>query len=269
MSRASHVTAAELALIDEGLSARERQVLSLLSGLMLMSGSQLRRTCFPNEKNGRSDGQVVRRVLLRLVRRGLLVRLERRIGGVKAGSDGFTYRLGPLGQRLAGRWAGTDVVRGRRTVEPGERFVAHRLAVSELYVRLHEAAASGGLTVVRFEGEPACWRAFTAPLGGALTLKPDAFTQLAAGEWDLWWFVEIDRGTVSQATRARQAAAYRAYWRAGATQVMPRVLWIAKDATTADRATAVVRPDVEPVGLFVVTTEERVLDVVGKREVGS
>jgi Replication-relaxation len=269
VSRASGVRVRDLAMIDRQLAARERKVVKLLASLTLMSGSQLRRTCFNDEKHGRSDPQIARRVLLKLTKRGVLIRLERRIGGVKSGSEGFTYRLGPVGQRLAGLWAGEGALRGRRSVEPGERFVAHRLAVSELYVRLHEAAAKGALTVVRFEGEPACWRTFTMPLHGAMTLKPDAFVQIAVGEWDLWWFVEVDRGTVSQATRARQAAAYRAYWRSGAAKVMPRVLWVAKDTAVAERAVMAVRPDSEPLGLFVIATEEGLLDVIVKHEVSS
>ena len=272
MSGGRYVTAAELVRLDEQLSRRERQIVRLLSVLSLMSGNQLRRVCFADEKKGRSDPQVARRVLLRLTRRGVLVRLTRRVGGVKRGSDGFTYRLGPVGQRLACLWAGQGLSRGRSPVEPGERFAAHRLALSELYVRLHEAAERGQLALLEFAAEPACWRAFNAPFRGAVTLKPDAFARIAVGadeEFELWWFIEIDRGTVSQATRARQAAAYRTYWRSGAHEVMPRVLWVTKDADTSERATAAVEPDLEPKGLFVVTADAQALDAVVTAEVRS
>jgi Replication-relaxation len=150
--------------------------------------------------------------------------------------------------------------------------LAHRLAVSELYVRLRGTAEKGQLALLEFAAEPACWRAFIAPLRGATTLKPDAFLRIAVDvgeELELWWFVEIDRGTVSQATRARQAAAYRAYWRSGAAEVMPRVLWVATDAVTAEQATAAAQPDLEPKGLFVVTTEEQALDALVTAKVRS
>jgi hypothetical protein len=193
--------------------------------------------------------------------------LERRIGGVKAGSDGFAYRLAPAGQRLAAAASGRDLPRGRRAPEPGERFVRHRLAVGELYVHLHEAAAAGTLTLLDFQAEPACWRSFTAPLRGKTVLKPDAFLRLAAGDYELWWFVEIDLGTVSQATRARQADAYRSYYRSGAAgAVMPRVLWVTKNAATASRAAAAVQPDMEPAGLFVIGTNGRLLELATSHE---
>jgi hypothetical protein len=257
-----HVSASELLRLGETLSTRELRVLELLAALSVMSGQQLRRTCFAGEGAGRRDGQVARRVLLRLTRRGLLVRLKRRIGGVKGGSDGFTYRLGSVGQRLVDAWSG-ESSRRRRSHEPGERFLQHRLAVSEQYVRLHEAAATGQLMLGRFEGEPACWRRFTAPLRGVVTLKPDALVCVGAREWELWWFVEVDLGTVSQATRARQAAAYRGYWRTrGPGELMPRVLWITADAAGAQRAEAAIQPSAEPVGLFVVTRSAQLLDSV-------
>ena len=44
--------------------------------------------------------QAARRALQRLTKLGLLATLERRIGGVRSGSDGLIYRLGPAGQRL-------------------------------------------------------------------------------------------------------------------------------------------------------------------------
>jgi hypothetical protein len=268
MSRERYLTATELPRLDERLSERDRQIILLLSVLTLMSGAQVRRVYFADEGNRRSDGQLARRVLLRLTRHGLLTRLERRIGGVKSGSDGFTYRLAPAGARLASLWAGGELARGRRLPEPGEPFAAHRLAVSDLYVRLHEAQARGELELLQFQAEPACWRAYTAPLQGAVTLKPDAFVRVGVGEYELWWFIEIDRGTVSRATRARQADAYRAFWRAGSGgEVMPRVLWITPSAQVAERAASAIRPEVEPAGLFFTTTSEQaVVAAAGGKE---
>jgi hypothetical protein len=270
VSRSSYLTPAQLSRLDERLSARDRQIIRLLSELVLMSGAQLRRVFFKDENVSRSGGQLARRALLRLTRRGLLTRLERRIGGVRSGSEGFTYRLAPAGQRLAAIWSGDELVRGRRLPEPGERFLAHRLAVSELYVRLTAAEVRGELELLQFQGEPACWRTYVAPLQGAATLKPDAFVRVGVSDLELWWFIEIDRGTVSQATRTRQADAYRAFWRAGSGgEVMPRVLWVTPSAIIAGRAAAAIRLGVEPAGLFRVTTgEEAVAAIVGQEEAG-
>lgn len=267
MTRLSYLTPAELARLDDRLSACDRQIVRLVSELVLMSGAQLRRVFFNDENVSRSSGQLARRTLLRLTRHGLLFRLERRIGGVHSGSEGFTYRLAPAGQRLTAMWSGGELTRGRRVPEPGERFLAHRLAVSELYVGLFEAEVRGELELLAFEGEPGCWRSYVAPLQGVVTLKPDAFVRVGVEELELWWFIEIDRGTVSQATRTRQADAYRAFWRAGSgNEVMPRVLWVTPSAALAERAVAAIRPGLEPAGLFRVTTAEQAAVAIAGRE---
>jgi hypothetical protein len=250
--------------LDARLSDRDRRIVRLVAQLKLVSGGQVRRAFFepagPSGGNGRSDGQLARRALLRLTRLGLLLRLERRIGGLKAGSDGFCYRLAPGGQRLLAFWEGHET-RGRRLPDPGERFVQHRLAVSELAVRLAEAVRGGGLELVTFQAEPDSWRQFLAAGALGAVLKPDAFVRLAVGDFELWWFVEVDLGTVGGAARAAQAAAYRAYWQSGAAgEVMPRVLWLCPDEGRLARARRAIRPQAEPVGLFMLATDSQAID---------
>ena len=248
----SYVTPSALLRLDERLSDRDRDIVRAVAECTILSGSQLRRLFFPEAGQGRGDGQLARRSLLRLARYGLLVRLERRIGGLKGGSDGFCYRLGAAGQRLIRFWDGEGMTRGRQLPEPGERFVQHRLAVSELYVGLRVAEADGLLELAFFESEPRSWRRYVGPLGGNLTLKPDAFARVAVADVELWWFIEVDLGTVGQAARGAQAAAYRTYWRSGAAgDVMPRVLWLGPDDPTLARVVAAIRPISEPAGLFV------------------
>jgi hypothetical protein len=243
------------------LSDRERAIVHVLVRLAATSGDQLRRLCFPHAGNERGDSQVARRVLLRMTKRGVLARFTRRVGGTVRGSEGYRYRLGPNGQRLAQTWELLPAGRARQPVEPGERFLRHRLAVSELYVRLVEAERRGELVVRSFETEPASWRTFSAPFGGTRTLKPDAFFQMSLDdELDLLWFAEVDLGSVSQTTRATQAEAYRRYWQSG-PDLMPRVLWITLDVATAERAAAAIRPEAEPRGLFVVCTLDQAMQV--------
>lgn len=258
MRRATYVSNQSLLEIDQRLSERDRDITQLVAQLSLLSGLHIRRLCFEKNENGRNQGQPTRRALLRLTKLRVLARLERRIGGVKRGSDGFVYRLGSVGQRLWRTWSDKPEVRGRARPEPGARFVLHRLAVSELFVRLVEAARGepyGGLEVLEFQAEPDCWRSFIGSSQARTILKPDAFVRLGVGEEELWWFVEVDRGTVSQSTRSAQAAAYRAYWRSGAApDVMPRVLWLGTSQVVAERVRVAIRLDSEPAGLFVVAS---------------
>ncbi|WP_206443254.1 replication-relaxation family protein, partial [Candidatus Protofrankia californiensis] len=160
-----------------------------------------------------------RRVLARLVRLRLLVTLKRRIGGVRAGSAGLVYALDTAGQRLL---AGTDKP-SRRPWTPSARFLDHRLAGSELYVRLREAKRHGELEVLRFLTEPDSWQQ-TATLG---LLKPDAYAVVASDSVEDAWWIEIDQGTESVPTLRRKLHVYLDAARAGhlgPDGVLPRVL---------------------------------------------
>jgi hypothetical protein len=149
----------------------------------------------------------------------------------------------------------------------------HRLAVSELYIRLVEAGrdvTENAPEILDFQAEPDSWRSFIGPSQVRMMLKPDAFMRLGVGEQELWWFVEVDRGTVSSSTRATQAAAYRAYWRSGAAgAVMPRVLWLGANETIAERARSAIRTDDEPAGLFVVAPLDEAVAVAAGLAAGA
>ena len=263
MSGRGYVSQRDLLQLDQRLSERDRRIVKLIGDLKLVSGNQVRRVVFEGAGTGRHDAQLARRALLRLTRAGLLDRLERRVGGVKGGSDAFVFRLASHGARLVSFWNGGGLVRGRSWPEPGARFVQHRLRVSELYVRLSEAAAAGRLTLACYEAEPTCWRSFVGATIVRAVLKPDAFVRISVGRYDLWWMVEVDLGTVAQSTRAAQAAAYRAYWHSGAAgEVMPRVLWLGSTERVVRRAALAIRPDREDGRLFVVAAYDEAVPVL-------
>jgi len=197
---------------------------------------------------------------------GLLARLERSIGGVRAGSAGYVYRLGPYGRRLVAYWNGQGLPRGRRPHEPGRLFVRHRLAVVDTYLRLVEVERQGRLELLDFEAEPACWRSYMTALGGHVLLKPDAFVQVALGGYADSYFGELDLGTEGRTTLARKARAYLDYCGAGTEQadtgVFPKVLWITTNrerCRTIASACASLPP--EAWELFAVTTPARCVDL--------
>jgi hypothetical protein len=110
-------------------------------------------------------------------------------------------------------------------------FLAHHLAVSELYVLLTEAGRDGHLDVLDFDTEPACWRSFSGLGGGRTVLKPDAFVRLGLGAFEDAYFVEVDRATHSVPSVGRKLTLYRRYWQTGREQnrrdgVFPKVLVI-------------------------------------------
>lgn len=241
------------ALIHHGgrvLGDRDIEVLRLLARFRLLKGGQLQRLIV-------SDGSPITRarrtraVLGRLCKWRLIQRLERRIGGIKAGSDGYVYGLTGRG---VGMLARTDGTPRRRAVEaPGERFVQHVLAVGELYVRLVEAARTDNtIELVTFDAEPWCWRRYPSH-GGMASIRPDAFTHTRDGVCGYVHFCEIDRATESLTTIRAKCAAYIGFWRSGVEQrrlgAFPRVLWIVPDAARAIRISGIIQQlgrDIQP-----------------------
>ncbi len=230
----TYLTSTQLAVIDARLTERDRDITAQVGRLRLLSHGQLRRLFLTD--GARSTGlRVGQRRLAQLVALGVLARLERRVGGVRAGSEGYVYTLGLAGQKLLRRWNGEAPAKARAVHEPGGPFVSHTLACSELFVRLVEAERSDGLEVLEHQAEPDCWRGFIGPFGGALGLRPDGFVRLGVGRRELLWFVEIDRATESLTAIRRQGRAYLDYYASGADgEVMPRVAWLTPDTRRAD-----------------------------------
>jgi hypothetical protein len=245
------------------LAERDLEILNLVELLTVVSGSQIRKLCFERAGRKRTDPQLARRALRRLTNIGLLHRLQRRIGGSRSGSDAFLYCLAADGTRLMRHSRGYPVGRGRLWSEPGQRTLDHRLAVSQLYVDLAEAIARrDDAELIDFATEPASWRRYLGPGADERTLKPDAFARIGVGDVELIWWIEIDRGTVSQRTRSNQAAQYREYWQSGAAgDVMPRVLWVTRTVALADQVVAAIDLNRPPAGLFVIATPGTVISL--------
>jgi hypothetical protein len=240
------------------LSARDRAVLTTLRQLRVATGHQLERLHFADT----TDRQR-RRALERLERQHLIVRLPRRVGGIRAGSAGSVFALDLAGQRLTNQRGPAGGRRIERPWTPGWPFLAHALAVTELYLRLVEAHRRRQLELLDFHAEPACWRSFETAAGWT-TLKPDAALQLGAGAYEDHWFVEVDRGTESPATIERKASVYRGYWATGHEQaahgVFPLVLWLVPDEPRAQLLrTALQRSPVDAGRLHTVVPFDRAL----------
>jgi hypothetical protein len=259
-----YASARGVAHIRERLSARDLAVIRQVADLRLMSARQLQALHFPDSEhdNEQAATRARQRVLARLTRDRLLIRLERRIGGVRAGSAGFVLALGPVGQRVLA----IDGPR-RRSYEPGLRFVDHTLAVSQLIVDVSVAARRGLFDLLDAQAEPRSWRQFSG-LGGQRLLRPDAFLALGVGQYELRWFIEIDRASESLPVIVRKCRLYADYYQSGREQaahggVFPRVCWVVPDEGRAERVRqAIERDRTLPERLFVVTTSEQAATVL-------
>jgi hypothetical protein len=220
---ARYVSRAAAEQLCEALGERDQAVLRDLVRVHVLTGTQLTRLHFGNLSTV-SRERTRRRVLARLADNGLVTTLERRVGGVRAGSAGLVYALGVAGQHVLPLLVDEQPVkRPRHPWTPSPLFLAHTLAVSELYVRLVEAARADTLALVTYQAVPASW----VPDGLGDWLKPDAYAVVRAGEVEDSWWIEVDRATESLPTIKRKLRAYLDFvhrGQLGPDGVVPRVL---------------------------------------------
>jgi hypothetical protein len=261
------VTTGQLLELGAELGARECEAIQTLGRLRLMTHAQLSAIIADDAGSPASAARSARRILARLTDSGVLTRLDRRIGGVRRGSAGYVYYLGPVGQRLVAYWQGRGLTRGRFRPDPGGRYVRHRLAVSELYIETYRAGHDGVLEPLAFDAEPECWRSYVNGFGGQGLLKPDAFLRIGVGAYEDRYFVEVDLGSESRTVIARKVRTYLDYFNTGQEQqsqgVFPRVLLLTNTQARRDALVEVcVQLPAEAWRLFTVTTLDRAVEVL-------
>jgi hypothetical protein len=264
-----YLSARGAAQLQGRLSGRDLAIMRQVGELRLMSARQIQALHFPTPEhdNAAAAMRARQRVLKRLVRDRLLSTLERRIGGVRAGSAGLVLALGPLGQRVLA----TDGPR-RRAYEPTLRFVDHTLAITQLVVDVSVAARRGVLDVLTLQAEPHSWRQFAGVGGARRVLRPDAFLALGVGAYELRWFIEVDRSSESLPVIVRKCRLYADYYQSGKEQaahggVFPRVCWVVPDDARAERMRAAITRDRSlPDRLFMVTTSAQAVTTMCRVE---
>jgi hypothetical protein len=265
--RRGRISTRRVELVRRQLSDRDQLILSAVEDLHLLSARQVERAIFI-DGSPLTRARRCRAALQRLTESGCLARLERRIGGVRAGSAGFVYALAPFGQRVLNPGA----VRLRRVREPSTAFVDHVLAISELWVQLLEAERGGRLKLIGFQPEPTCWRSFSG-ISVVQWVKPDAGLVTATNDWELHFFVEVDLATESQTVIRTKAATYAGYWQTGNEQtergVFPRVLYLVPDDRRKGRIVETLsRLPAEQWQLFQVALFDQAIDVMAGIDVG-
>lgn len=234
-ARRVRVSARQLDLLADRLGDHDEAVILLLSQVRMATGFQIARRLWGASTPMDAAAWSARRALWRLEDCRIVDRLPRRVGGVRGGSRSLVYFLGPAGHRLLARRG----QRLKRLGTPGERHVAHTLAITEQVVRLHEAMLAGNVDLVEVQTEPACWRGFLGGLGARQIVKPDLFVRVGAGAFEDRYFVEIDLATEARATIISKAQRYLAHLRSGEEQrhhgVYPRVIWTTPTAQRSEQ----------------------------------
>ena len=173
------------------LQARDRQLLTELGTLRVVDREQAKTVV-----GFRSTARVNVR-LLALTRAGLLRRF---FLGSGAGGRKAIYALSSQGAKLIGaRLRGPR--RRHDEVLVADFFVAHQLAVNELYCALKFRSLPAGATFRR-------WTAFFAPLSGATRFIPDGYVELSTLSGVMTAFLEVDLGHESTAVWKRKIRNY-------------------------------------------------------------
>src|SRR5688500_6435940 len=98
------------------LSERDIAVIRAVLDHRFLTARQIEQLHFSDHATAEAAARICRRVLARLTRDRFLARLERRVGGVRAGSASYVYALGSSGGTLL------DGTRNRVT-EPSSLFL--------------------------------------------------------------------------------------------------------------------------------------------------
>lgn len=255
MTRSSSVVA-----LRSQLSERDRTIVSSVAEFRFLTGRQLQTLHFDGQhQTAASAARSCRRVLNRLSELHVLQRLERRVGGLRAGSASYVYCLDSAGHRLLesgrerqGHW------------QPSRAFLDHSLAIAELFVTVVAASRSGELHIIRYETEPRTWRTIPG-YGSADTLRPDLLLVLAQGDLEYHWHVEVDLSTEHSTKLRRKCEQYQRSYQSGAAddgEVFPRVAWLTTSSDRAERIREVAEQVQGEVPLFEVGLLARPLEVL-------
>ena len=218
--------AGDLTAIAARLSDRDRAILRSVAEHQFLTGRQIEALHF-HDHAATSGPRIARRVLAKLRDLRLLGTLERRIGGIRAGSSGLIHYVDVVGDQLLRGRSGRAA---RRSREPSARFLDHRLAIADSRLSLLGAHRLHDVELVDCAVEPTSWRQYPGAGGARITLKPDLFAETGAGDGMVHaWFIEVDRGTESIPTLLRKCHDYESYRRTGTEQDrtggFPIVVW--------------------------------------------
>ncbi|MDR1410486.1 MAG: replication-relaxation family protein [Oscillospiraceae bacterium] len=216
------------------LTERDNAILEALRDCRYLTGQQIVRLYFGgNAESQTAQFSAAYRCLNRLRDYGLIKSLQRRIGGVRAGSGSYVWRLTQAGFRLLHMYSADRQIH-KPYREPSLTFLSHTLLISEAWVQLTEICAKHDFVIAGVQFEPDSWRYYFARLGKTDTLKPDLYAAIRSDGYEDHWFIEIDRDTETVARILEKCERYIHYQRTGAEQqqsgVFPYVVWIVPDA---------------------------------------
>ena len=212
--------------LTDNLLPHDRAILQTLVQCRFMSTNQIIRLIFARLEKPDSARRAANRAVARLRDGGLITALERRVGGVRAGSGSCIWSLTPAGARFLNMEDPEGQI-SRRKYEPSAYFVEHTIAITELYLQLNGIE---GIALTESQFEPRCWRNYRAALGYTQTIKPDLYAVTSGSEYEDHWFFELDLASEAPSKVVRKCVQFQEYYLSNAEQrrhgVFPLVVWI-------------------------------------------
>ncbi|OUZ08147.1 hypothetical protein BHE97_14535 [Aeromicrobium sp. PE09-221] len=215
--------------VSSRLSERDWQILGTVRAFRFLTTRQLARQHFDLSDPTAVIPRSANSALQRLRDLGLLVNLQRRIGGVRAGSGGHVWQITDLANRLLVEHLGEETGPRLRPSEPSTTFLDHTLAVAELVITL-QSTNHHGVEIERLQLEPDCWRTYLGAAGETRTLKPDLASTSQTDGFTDFYFWEVDRATEAPNRVLKKSLQYQQYRNTGAEQrahgLFPAVVWV-------------------------------------------
>lgn len=232
--RLSHRRLEEL---EAFLSGRDKEVLLAIQRHRYLMTGQVQRLVFTDAATTTAALRATSRCLKKLRELCLINALSRRIGGVRAGSGSLVWHISHAGERLL-HLHDHRPAPVKRFFEPSPYFLAHTLAVAEVYVQLAELCREHRMTLAAWQPEPECWRSYSEQ-GTHLSLKPDLYAVTVSDEYEDRWFFEIDLDTESPTKVVEKCQKYHQYYRSGleqeAASVFPLTVWIVPSVSRKEK----------------------------------
>jgi len=227
--RGKYLPKRQLENLDNLLSAKEKAILVSLKQCRYLLTGQVGRLHFTDNASEAAALRATHRTMQKLKDFGVVESVERRIGGVRAGSRSYVWTLTESGVYLLHLNDDSNAPR-KRTFEPSLNFLKHTIEVAETYIQLTEICKRNKLELVKTEMEPECWRGYTGMDGKPATMKPDMFAITDSGKYEDYYFLEVDMNTESPNKVLDKCRRYVYYQHSGIEQknlgIFPLVVWL-------------------------------------------
>ena len=227
----------QLEFLAAHMPPRDLDVLSDIGIRRYMTSGQICRLRFGTAGTPGSAQRIANRVINRLKGHGLVISLNRRIGGKRGGSGDNIWALTPAGFRLL--HLDEENQPRKRNFEPSQRLMEHTLAIVELDIQLRSME---GVAITEAQFEPACWRKYDER-----RLKPDYYAATAVGRFEDHWFFEIDLATETPYKVVDKCKQYQDYYYSNEELrrigIFPRVVWVTPDEKRRETIRRHIRED--------------------------